>query len=377
MTAANHETLTSSNSNPLTFRELLDWLQRESAYVDLDAPLALRVTDDEGGTALGWVVRADYVDYDDFVTSGLGSGLSCRGMATGGVGLVVLDAVDDSVSVSSWEGSGGGGNGVVPDPCGGAVGRAGALLDRVAGLGVPVERGSGYGLDHPFASTLTDGPVDSDLDAAASGSIASAVPGAGLRMDDVAMYTAMYTVQIGSLASLLQVNDLSPSAVDAALAQARASTCAKSRRGAAAFLAFDSDGVAIALSNRVVVGAGNNGLPCGIPACQGDDSCRSSCRYRAVHAEERAVSAAMVTLGDPDRGHGDDFFDVVHVKVDAAGDLVAGGGPSCWQCARTMIECGSVAGVWLFEDRGDRGACWVRYPIRRFYEVSMRDARIP
>lgn len=68
------------------------------------------------------------------------------------------------------------------------------------------------------------------------------------------------------------------------------------------------------------------------------------------HAEARAIRQAMI---------GDRFeclrplSDLVHVKVVhgplADGKLVAGGGPSCVQCSRLIVDVGFIAGVWLHE----------------------------
>lgn len=143
-----------------------------------------------------------------------------------------------------------------------------------------------------------------------------------------------------------------PFAVSAAIAAARQSPCAKSRRGVAVY------------RKDAVVGVGFNGQPSG--AC--DEAkfvrtfpsgivtsgrgilmraeakrCREECGKRCVHAEVRAIRAAVANIGHTEL----EFeYEAVHVKVDH--DLVPGGGPSCWQCSREVLDVG-LAGFWLFE----------------------------
>jgi deoxycytidylate deaminase len=112
-----------------------------------------------------------------------------------------------------------------------------------------------------------------------------------------------------------------------AVAQAKCSPCAKSKRGAVVFDAFHK-----------VVGIGYNHQPEGF-ACDGSEFCKSACPRLCLHAEDVAIRGL-----DPDySGYG---LDLVHVKVvDSA--LVPGGPPSCWQCSRVIAQIGCA--VWLFE----------------------------
>lgn len=41
--------------------------------------------------------------------------------------------------------------------------------------------------------------------------------------------------------------------------------------------------------------------------------------------------------------------DLIHVELAPDGCVVACGGPSCWQCAREVLDVGFVRGVWLYE----------------------------
>lgn len=117
-----------------------------------------------------------------------------------------------------------------------------------------------------------------------------------------------------------------------ALQIAREKRCMKSHRGAVVF----RTGIP-----PLVYGLGYNGPPPGF-ACDGSAACRAACRHLCEHAEARAVRHALeYAQRDP--------FDLVHVKADAAGQLVAGGGPSCAPCSRLILDSRIIAGVWLYE----------------------------
>jgi deoxycytidylate deaminase len=82
-----------------------------------------------------------------------------------------------------------------------------------------------------------------------------------------------------------------------------------------------------------------------------------SCSKRCVHAEMRAIRTNA-------RG-----ADVVHVKIDEHGELVAGGGPSCWQCSREILDAG-CKGAWLYE-QSQPGDCWRYYTAADFHRTTM------
>jgi deoxycytidylate deaminase len=170
-------------------------------------------------------------------------------------------------------------------------------------------------------------------------------------------------------------------AIEHALMAARLSPCAKSKRGAAVFrdspvVASRPDRDPFTIAEVVdVIAVGMNGQP--DMRCSGDDACRAVCGRRCVHAEGRAIRHAVQVVAakvglvglQPLRG-----WDLVHVKV-VDGELVAGGGPSCWQCSREVLDVGLDA-VWLFEERpspagdGSWARMWIRYDAPAFHRVT-------
>lgn len=156
--------------------------------------------------------------------------------------------------------------------------------------------------------------------------------------------------------------------VDNAIHEARRSPCAKRKVGAAVFLVGDT----------ATYGLGYNG-PSGGRICDGSASCRASCRDRCVHAETRALHEFM------DGSHGAPF-DIVHVKLDAAGDLEAcTDGPSCVRCSALILDVG-IVGVWLYEEIERAAglvtpervgnapiARWRRYTAEDFHSATCRN----
>lgn len=148
--------------------------------------------------------------------------------------------------------------------------------------------------------------------------------------------------------------------IRAAIEAACNSPCDKSKRGAAVF----ERGIAGRL-----VATGWNGRPGDPPLSSCGGACRSVCRDVAVHAEERAIIDALRVR--PVAG-----LELVHVKV-VGGELVAGGGPSCSTCSRTILDTG-IAAVWLYEELGAPGEtvavewAWRRYHAHDFHELSLR-----
>lgn len=143
---------------------------------------------------------------------------------------------------------------------------------------------------------------------------------------------------------------------DAAVAAARESGCAKSQRGAVAFDTWTDK----------IVGVGSNAPAVG--ECTGSDRCREICAKVCVHAEMAALRRVRFghRRGRPLKvGRKSDSIDIVHAKV-VGGELVPGGGPSCWQCARDLRHDTRVSAVWLFHEDG-----WRRYPIAEFYDLTM------
>lgn len=92
----------------------------------------------------------------------------------------------------------------------------------------------------------------------------------------------------------------------------------------------------------IVEGGGYNGPPRGAP-CPGRAVCAGTCGQRCVHAEIRAIRRA----GWPRHGGPSEL---VHVERAVDGGVKPCLGPSCWQCAREILDVGFIAGVWLYED---------------------------
>lgn len=157
-------------------------------------------------------------------------------------------------------------------------------------------------------------------------------------------------------------------------AMARRSSCAKSKRGAAV---FSHSGFSFE-----IYGAGCNGQPEPL-ACTGTARCRELCGKLCEHAEGRAIRQAagsvFVTSG---RALSDNDCDLVHVKIGEDGRIVAGGPPSCWQCSRAILDCGFIAGVWLYEMSDwlglriplpDGPPFWRRYTAGEFHLTTLKN----
>lgn len=164
--------------------------------------------------------------------------------------------------------------------------------------------------------------------------------------------------------------------IDHALRVAALSPC-RSKRGVALY----------DMSTGAFRGEGFNGPPAAMP-CPGRSVCAGSCGKRSVHAETRALRNAAVYT----RNHGFGPWDLVHVELGADGGVVACAGPSCWQCAREILDVGFVGGVWLylsaktwrsipldqlplpgiqFDDEFNAVAAWGRYTANEFYRVTL------
>lgn len=99
-----------------------------------------------------------------------------------------------------------------------------------------------------------------------------------------------------------------------------------------------------------VISTGRNCQPAPFVCDGGSPRCREVCGKRCVHAERRALDGMLSMLGgfvpQVDREPSD--LDLVHVKLGTDGRVIAGGGPSCWQCSREILDVG-IGGVWLYE----------------------------
>lgn len=127
------------------------------------------------------------------------------------------------------------------------------------------------------------------------------------------------------------------------------SPCQKSKRGAVVFdpvtLAYQQASSSPFRIRDIIIGAAPNGQPADFQ-CTGSSACRENCGKLCMHAEQRAILQAVRRCGVEDIGRLA-YLEVVHAKV-VDGVVVPGGGPSCWQCSRLVVEVG-LRGVWLFE----------------------------
>lgn len=145
------------------------------------------------------------------------------------------------------------------------------------------------------------------------------------------------------------------------------SHCAKSQRGA---VVFDP-------RTGRIVGRGWNHQPLGF-SCDGSDACRAACPKLCIHAEDAAIRAVPSNLLLDGQMPG---LELVHVKV-VDGEVVPGGGPSCWQCSRLVVEV-RLKGVWLYElDTGisymlgsSPAGKWRFYRADEFHRLTLQHAR--
>lgn len=116
------------------------------------------------------------------------------------------------------------------------------------------------------------------------------------------------------------------------------SRCAKSKRACVVFDPLTGN----------ISGKGWNEQPDGIP-CDGSEECRRDCAKLCIHAEAMAITEALCTVSANLQRHVPlDGLQLVHGKF-VNGQLVEGGGPSCWQCSKQVLESG-LDGVWLYID---------------------------
>jgi deoxycytidylate deaminase len=141
--------------------------------------------------------------------------------------------------------------------------------------------------------------------------------------------------------------------IDKAVDAAKRSHCAKSKRGA---VIYDP-------ANARLLGRGWNGQPEPL-TCSGSEACRASCAKLCVHAEARAIHSALLST------HADHHLlsetVLLHAKV-VDGQLVAGGGPSCWQCSREILDQ-DLRGVWLFLEPDH----WKLYSAIDFHRETLK-----
>ncbi len=149
--------------------------------------------------------------------------------------------------------------------------------------------------------------------------------------------------------------------IEVARQAAMRSPCAKSKRGAVLFWVGDDEpGNRPSEPFPMKVTAAFNGPPAPWK-CDGSASCAKTCGLLCMHAEARTLQLGAsygLRVLQPNgftsqmRGNANNY-DLVHVKVAGFGaDLVAvpGGGPSCVQCSKAILDAG-IRGVWLWRWR--------------------------
>lgn len=144
---------------------------------------------------------------------------------------------------------------------------------------------------------------------------------------------------------------------------ANTAPCAKSRRGVVVFcrsrdLRVERRGVPA--NAPVVLATASNGPPGGW-SCDG--KCRDACGQVAMHAEQRAILAALQA------GYRVKGADVVHVKT-VDGRAVPSGVPSCLACSKFMVET-KIARVWLYQARNGGAGAWYVWSAEAFHVATL------
>lgn len=142
-------------------------------------------------------------------------------------------------------------------------------------------------------------------------------------------------------------------AIDAAVQLAITSPCCKSKRGVVIYQPGDGG---------MLISGGHNAPPRPL-GCDGSHACMANCAKLCEHAE-------MEALRDMN-AHYLDQLELLHVKT-VDGQLVVSGGPSCWQCSRSIARERRVVGVWLFHDTG-----WRRYTTEDFHKLTLKACGLP
>jgi deoxycytidylate deaminase len=111
---------------------------------------------------------------------------------------------------------------------------------------------------------------------------------------------------------------------------------------------------------RGVVSTGYNHIPRPFE-CDGSDRCKATCGKTAVHAEQSAILRAERSQLPGSS--------MLHVKI-VNGVLVAGGGPSCLECSKLILES-KIATMWLYERCLPLGERWVQYSAKDFHRETL------
>ena len=152
---------------------------------------------------------------------------------------------------------------------------------------------------------------------------------------------------------------------------ARASPCAKSKRGVMIFDEGADPNDPYSPSVGLCAMAHNH--PTWPFRCDGSEACRGACRDVAIHAEQAALIACAQNRIDP-RG-----LSLLHVKV---GDqpphgwcAIPGKGPCCVPCSKLILEA-QIRWIYLYELREGKGEI-VRYSAVDFHRISLENCSLP
>ena len=99
--------------------------------------------------------------------------------------------------------------------------------------------------------------------------------------------------------------------------------------------------------------------------CTRDALCKSHCGETAIHAEERAIMEAL-DWTDKEAVKGSQ---ILHVKVNADGQSVYSGSPSCLRCSGMILAAG-IAKVWLLHDPDAERGGLQAYSAVEFHALS-------
>lgn len=99
--------------------------------------------------------------------------------------------------------------------------------------------------------------------------------------------------------------------------------------------------------------------------CNGSQECADACSKICIHAEQDAIMDAVRNLDNLR------YFQLLHVKVNAEGNPVPSGPPSCWQCSKLILISG-IERVWLLHEDGLKA-----YTPELFHEYTLRENDLP
>ena len=185
-----------------------------------------------------------------------------------------------------------------------------------------------------------------------------------------------------------------PEVVAEAVAAARQSPCAKSRRGVVIFDPDQVDKIMLEYPGNFAyrrlewLSATGYNAPPEPMYCNANDlrqygaapeSCftRSNCGKVAMHAEANALIQLTCNRA---LSHMDGFH-MLHVEIDREDAPMSCDGPSCWQCSKAILADGRISRVWLLQTAlvhpgtailGFGEARWVGWSALDFHCATLR-----